>query len=239
MNCGPNHRFMVRTNNGVLLVHNCGYGTGPNKLAYTLLRDKAILDPDRDKHCAKARELHQLYRANNPHIVNFWHTCQKIIEHMVQGGTGWFGGPNNTLFQYGTFTVCGKEMVPSIILPSGYVLRYPNLRMEINDKGKAEFFYDRPLGKNIIKTRIYGGAMTENLTQALAFQILMCQANDMDSVGIKLSCNIHDSFATIVPEADAQGTAQLMVSLMRREPKWCEGLPLDAEAEIGDDFTVV
>lgn len=221
------------------LVLSCGYGTGASKLADTLIRDRAMLSQDRAQHRQKARELHQLYRANNQNIVALWARRQKVIEHMVQGGEGWYGGPNNNLFHYGTMPVCGREAVPSIVLPSGFVLRYPNLRMEYNGGTHAEFYYDRPMGKNMVATKTYGGSGVENDTQSLAFQILMYQAVRMSAAGIPLAVNIHDSFAAVVPEAEAESVAQRMIMFMSETPPWVEGLPLAAEAEIADDFTVV
>lgn len=84
-----------------------------------------------------------------------------------------------------------------------------------------------------------GPFIVHNCIQSLAFQILMWQACRMDEAGISLKCNIHDSWATVVPEGEAYATAGKMVRHMRRAPSWAEGCPLDAEAEIGDDFTIV
>ena len=67
----------------------------------------------------------------------------------------------------------------------------------------------------------------------------MFQANLMAERGLHLHCNIHDSFATVVPEAEAEKTKALMLECMRVVPSWAQGLPLDAEAEEGHDFSVV
>lgn len=225
-------------NIGKTFVLGGGYGVGAIKTANTLLRAGIRLSDDRKEHNEKARQLHQIYRASNPSIVNFWRTCQKVIEGMAAGSEGYFGGPHNDLFHYGMMPVCGREMVPSIQLPTGYILRYPNLHMEVGEK-KAEFFYDKPLGKNVAKVRIYGPALTENINQCLAFQILLVQANLMDNAGIHLACNIHDSFATVVPDAEVERTVAVMLQCMRTVPEWVAGLPLDAEAETADDFTIV
>lgn len=84
-----------------------------------------------------------------------------------------------------------------------------------------------------------GPVIVHNCIQHLAFQILIFQACRMDEAGINLKCNIHDAWATVVPEAEAQATADAMLYHMRRLPDWAKGCPIDAEAEIGTDFTVV
>lgn len=166
LDCGDLHRFTVKTAHGVMLTHNCGYGVGMQKFSDTLLREGTRLDPDNDKHKELAKKYHAIYRQSVPAIVQFWNTCQAVISALVVGQSGTFGGPDGTLFKYGAMTVCGKVDVPSIQLPTGYILRYPNLRAEYSSANKLEYFYDRPMGNNLVKTKLYGGALTENCIAA-------------------------------------------------------------------------
>lgn len=213
----------------------CGYGTSAEKFAVTLLRQGMHLAESKDEHQLIAERYHSIYRQNNAFIVYFWRQCGQVLKAMIAGGSGKFGGPNGDTFEYGMMRLgpLAKE-VPSIKLPSGYILRYPGLRVEGDN-----IVYDFKLGKNLVPRRIYGSALDENLCQALAFQTLMYQACRMDEAGIALKANIHDSWATVVPEAQADATAQAMVQHMRAVPPWLVGCPLDADAKIGNDFTVV
>lgn len=214
----------------------CGYGTSAQKFAMTVLRQGMHLAEDREEHNAIAEQYHTIYRTTNYSIVYFWKRCGQVLRELIAGYSGKFGGPNDDTFEYGMMRIGPLERaVPSIRLPSGYILRYPNLRL--NDAG--EIVYDFKLGKNIVPRRIYSAALDENLCQSLAFQTLQYQACRMDEAGIQLKCNIHDSWATVVPESDAEATAQMMVHYMRQVPPWLAGCPLDAESECGDDFTVV
>lgn len=162
-NVGPNHRYVVRTKHGALLVHNCGYGVGAQKFSDTLLRQGVKLDDDLDKHFELAKHAHNVYRMDNQAIVYFWDQCQGIIEAMERGAEGYFGGPNNKAFHYMQATLPKHtEKYPCIELcGTGYKLWYPNLHWEQGER-KVEYFYDRQRGKNAIKTKIYGGALTEN-----------------------------------------------------------------------------
>ena len=81
--------------------------------------------------------------------------------------------------------------------------------------------------------------IAHNCIQGFAFQILMWQACRMDEAGISIKCNIHDSFATVVPEAQAEQTAKQMEHYMSMCPPWATTLPLACESTIGDDFGVV
>lgn len=238
-NVGPNHRYVVRTRHGALLVHNCGYGVGAQKFSDTLLRQGVKLDDDLDKHFELAKHAHNVYRMDNQAIVYFWDQCQGIVEAMERGAEGYFGGPNNKAFHYMQATLPKHtEKYPCIELcGTGYKLWYPNLHWEQGER-KVEYFYDRQRGKNAIKTKIYGGALTENLIQALAFQLLMWQACRMNEAGIRLIANIHDAWLACVPEAKAEATQKAMELIMSAVPPWLEGFPVACEGEIGDTYEI-
>lgn len=239
MNSGPNNRFMIKTDHGCLLVHNCGYGVGTGKVARKLWTDKVKLHADFNQHSELAKSYLQIYRASNPNIVYFWKICQQVIEALELGCAGSFGGPNNDTFKYGVMPVMGLTdwAVPTITTPSGYALRFPNLRA-VEGERKIEYVYDLQRGKNKRTVRIYGGKLAENLTQCFAFQILMWQACRMDEAGIPLAGNNHDCWYNVVPDAQARDMADKMVWHMRQLPAWAPGLPIDAEAEIAKDFSV-
>lgn len=138
-----------------------GYGASSKRYADSIWNDGVRLAEDKDVHDKLAAPLHAIYRANNSFIVTFWKTCRYVLEDLITGGKGVFGGPNNDLFEYGNMPLITGDSVPSIKLPSGFILRYPNLRWYEFD-GKKGMAYDRWLGKNKVPTRIYGAALTEN-----------------------------------------------------------------------------
>ena len=129
-NAGPNHRFVVRSKVGWLWCHNCGYGVGHVKYSNTLLRQGIHLHEDLDRHHELARYAHGIYRAAHPNIVALWRTCERVIQALVNGESGQFGGPNDDLFSFGVIGVGPRQdiLVPSVWSKSGYILRYPNLR---------------------------------------------------------------------------------------------------------------
>lgn len=241
-NAGPNHRFLVRTDTGALIVHNCGYGVGATKFSNTLLRQGVHLSDDLEQHHETAKHAHMIYRMSNTAITSFWKECQRVIEHLCLGGEGYFGTPvgGTYPFHYAMLPVPGaQQVVPSIeLLGTGYTLRYPGLRWERNEHGKVEYFYDRPRGKNMVKTRIYGGALTENLIQALAFQLLMWQACRMDEQGIPMLANIHDAWLSYAPEDKAEEVQKQMEYWMSQVPDWLKGFPVACEGELGDTYEI-
>lgn len=241
-NAGPNHRFVVRSRLGWLWGHNCGYGVGARKFSDTLSRQGARLSDDLDKHREMAFNAHAVYRAQNPNIVALWRTCERVIQALVNGESGQFGGPNDDLFSFGVIGVGPRQdiLVPSVWSKSGYILRYPNLRCEYDGGSKPQYFYDRPRGKNLVKTKIYGGSLTENIIQSFAFvDILMWQGCRMDEHGVPLAANIHDCWAAVPRVEEAEATLHTMEYWMSQVPAYAAGLPIACEGEIGYDFTVV
>ena len=241
-NAGPNHRFVVRSKVGWLWCHNCGYGVGHTKYSNTLLRQGIRLHEDLDRHHELARYAHGIYRAAHPNIVAFWKTAENVLEAMLRGESGTFGGPNNDIYTFGIMPVGPRTdlCVPSVRFPSGYILRYPGLRAERNDRGKWQFVYDTYKGASKIPTHIYGGAFTNNLVQGLSFvDVIMYQGCRMDEAGIKLACNIHDAWASVVPEEQGDYVKQQMLHYMSIVPPALNGLPVACEAEIGTTFEIV
>ena len=235
-------KMKMYRNTGKTGILSCGYGVGHYKYSNTLLRQGIHLHEDLDRHHELARYAHGIYRAAHPNIVAFWKTAENVLEAMLRGESGTFGGPNNDIYTFGIMPVGPRTdlCVPSVRFPSGYILRYPGLRAERNDRGKWQFLYDTYKGASKIPTHIYGGAFTNNLVQGLSFvDVIMYQGCRMDEAGIKLACNIHDAWASVVPEEQGEYVKQQMLHYMSIVPPALNGLPVACEAEIGTTFEIV
>lgn len=235
-------KMKMYRNTGKTGILSCGYSVGHHKYSNTLLRQGIHLHEDLDRHHELARYAHGIYRAAHPNIVAFWKTAENVLEAMLRGESGTFGGPNNDIYTFGIMPVGPRTdlCVPSVRFPSGYILRYPGLRAERNDRGKWQFVYDTYKGASKIPTHIYGGAFTNNLVQGLSFvDVIMYQGCRMDEAGIKLACNIHDAWASVVPEEQGEYVKQQMLHYMSIVPPALNGLPVACEAEIGTTFEIV
>lgn len=235
-------KMKMYRNTGKTGILSCGYSVGHHKYSNTLLRQGIHLHEDLDRHHELARYAHGIYRAAHPNIVAFWKTADNVLEAMLRGESGTFGGPNNDIYTFGIMPVGPRTdlCVPSVRFPSGYILRYPGLRAERNDRGKWQFVYDTYKGASKIPTHIYGGAFTNNLVQGLSFvDVIMYQGCRMDEAGIKLACNIHDAWASVVPEEQGDYVKQQMLHYMSMVPPALNGLPVACEAEIGTTFEIV
>lgn len=236
---GGDKKLKNYRNVGKTAILSAGYGVGWKKFSDTLLRQGVMLDKNLASHEELAKSAHQIYRMSNRNIVAFWDTCQSIIEAMERGASGWFGGPTGTMFLYMKDSLPEHdEKLPCVnICGPEYKLWYPNLRWEKGEK-RVEYYYDRPRGKNIVKTKLYGGALCENITQSISFMLLMWQACRMDELGIHIVANIHDAWLACVPEKEAEATKTAMEYVMSQVPDWLAGFPVACEGEIGDSYEI-
>lgn len=105
---------------------SCGLGLGYGMGAEAFV-DAAFVLAGVVIDLVRSKELKQIYETNYPEIKQFWNTCNKVIGHMLVGGSGTFGGPDGKLFYYdGNYQIHGAT-VPSIIMPSGMRLSYYKL----------------------------------------------------------------------------------------------------------------
>lgn len=187
-------------------------------------------------HLNEAKRINRIYRQTNSKIKNFWVVCQNVLDWMLAGSNGYFGGPDGTLFYFdGQHEVFG-QIVPGIMLPDGYWILYPELRKYYNkESGWWEYTY-KYLNKGKVEEKfIYGGAVTENLMQGLAFAILKWQGINIH-LRIPLCMNVHDEWAAVIHQMKRDYCETVMLEWMRRSPPWCPDVPLDCEFKAGTNY---
>jgi DNA polymerase len=134
--------------------------------------------------------------------------------------------------EFGRDGVLGVDTeAPGVILPNGLLIRYDDLQEHENEKGGIEYSYKTRIGR----TRIYGGKVVENVTQALARLIIGEQMLRI-SKKYRVVLTVHDSIVCCVPDNEAEACKAYVEECMRWVPAWAEGLPVDCEAGIGKNY---
>ena len=113
-----------------------------------------------------------------------------------------------------------------IRLPNGLYIRYPKLASE-----NRQYFYESRKGK----VSIWGGAMVENIVQALARIIVgeqMLQINKR----YRPVLTVHDAAVCVVPTSELQDALVYITSIMSTPPAWAAGLPVACEAKYGQSY---
>lgn len=111
----------------------------------------------------------------------------------------------------------------AVELPSGRKLMYPSPR--VDEHGVLSYMgYANKQWKRI---DTYGGKLTENITQAVARDLLAEAMLRADEAGYSIVLHVHDE---IVCEESIEGHGlEELEGIMRKPPAWAEGLPLNTE----------
>jgi hypothetical protein len=131
----------------------------------------------------------------------------------------------------------GKEGVVQIngflgvLTPNGIPLRYHELRRARKPNGEEEIVYTSRTGI----TGIWGGKLTENLIQHLARCIVGEQLLRI-AKRYRVVLTVHDAVACVAPKEEAFMAQAYVEECMRWTPAWAEGLPLNCESGIGENY---
>lgn len=163
--------------------------------------------------------LKRLWRKTNPKIVQFWANVGQAVQKAIV---------SRESVRVGYVAFARTESFLVIRLPSGRLLCYPSPKTNPG-VGKDSFTY---MGVNQFsrkweKIESYGAKNVENITQAVACDLLSEGLLRMDAAGYKTVLTIHDEAITEAPDTD-EFTFQKMEHLMSTLPDWAPGLPLVA-----------
>jgi DNA polymerase I-like protein with 3'-5' exonuclease and polymerase domains len=206
----PVERFVGKT-----CVLGLGYGTGAKKLQHTLKTQP----PGADLPDDECKRIVDLYRHSNDKIVELWRECDYALECMMswpEGKKSFYLGANK----------CVEITVAGIKLPNGLYIRYPNLRNE-DDK----IVYDSRKGT----VSIWGGAMVENVVQALA-RIIVGEQMLAIKERYRPVLTVHDAAVIVAPKSDKDQAVAFITQVMSTPPSWATGLPVACEAKYGESY---
>jgi len=125
-----------------------------------------------------------------------------------------------------------------IELPSGRHLVYRGARLGQGRFGREQIIYEgNDFNHNWGPIETYGGKIVENVTQAVARDLLAHALLDLsDTHDDELLATVHDEIIGLTDEADAQSLYIDMRLAMQTAPPWAKGLPLAAAGFIGERY---
>jgi DNA polymerase I-like protein with 3'-5' exonuclease and polymerase domains len=207
----PTERFVGKT-----CILGLGYGTGAMKLQHTLATSQPVSVKLDEEEC---KRIVGVYRDNNSSIIALWREADRMLENMIDGKI-------KKPIAFGEYE-CVHYDKDGIILPNGFRIRYPNLRRVTKDE-KTQIVYDSRKGE----VSIWGGAVVENVVQALARIVVgtqMCEINNKYRVAL----TVHDAAVVVADADDVDDAIEFVTSVMSKAPDWAKGLPVACEAKVG------
>jgi DNA polymerase len=227
------HRFI-----GKEAILGCGFGLWVKTFVENCER-KGKFKMDR----ALGKKAVTSFREKHGEIVSYWRDIEDCAKRSIK--------IQDTIFKCRSVSMICAEVggvkYLFIKLPSGRKLAYPRPKVSWRTKkfpvtDENGFPVDPPTFKvreveviefyGHIKGKIwgtvdtYGGKLVENITQAVAADIMAHGAHSAEKAGYQIATMIHDqALAYYLPGNDADEFVKLLTSL----PAWAEGLPLAAE----------
>jgi DNA polymerase len=216
LNCGPLHRFTASGR----LVHNCGFAGGVGAFA-SMGRIYGLLMSESD-----ARRMVDAWRRANSWAVPYWSGLEEAYMRAMRN--------KGREFTVGRVTYLFDGLHLWYALPSGRVLCYPFARFD--EEGNLTYakaaWKPAADAKEWPRARLWRGLACENITQAIANDLLRYALRQLDDVVL----HIHDEIVLEVPEDDAEAAATRLVQIMCAPPAWASGLPLNAEVAVMERY---
>lgn len=239
LECGPRNRFVVLTEHGPIISHNCGYGGWVGAW-------KNFGGPGTDEEI-KSRIIS--WREASPHIVNFW------------GGQFWrdeYGRRHEMHFGLEGALLEAVEN-PGVMYnvlradssPTGIGFCYEGDTLIMHTPGGARMTYHRPRlfpqeqswrglgisyegwntnpkngGYGWITKELYAGRIAENAVQHVARNIQMHAIENLEAAGYPVVMHTYDEVVCEVPENF--GSVTELESLMTTLPAWAKDWPIKA-----------
>lgn len=201
-----------------------GYGCGVNKypvVAWSMARLRVSLE--------EAKTQVYDFRRQNPEIA----------------GNGLYGSQLGIWARLQNLCIeAAREGTPlEVVLPNGETLYYFNVEQytRYDEQGNGRFCYkaDKVLGDPNPKGRkdIYGGRLTENVTQRLCRDLLAEAILRIEAAGMPVCFHAHDELIAEVDAADARDAFVEAKRIAEIVPDWCAGLPISCSGGVYDRYT--
>jgi DNA polymerase bacteriophage-type len=213
-----------RRQQGKVAILACGFGGSVGAFA-AMGRIYNVNIPESD-----ARRVVQAWRKANPWAVHFWSALEDAYMRAMRN--------KGREFTAGRITYLFDGLHLWYALPSGRVLCYPFARFDNEGNltyAKASW---KPAAdaKEWPRGRLWRGLACENVTQAVAHDVLRSALRRLDEKGFQAIAHIHDEIIVECAEEDAQDVARAVQQIMVEAPAWGQGLPLAVEGKILDRF---
>lgn len=166
------------------------------------------------------------WRTQYAEITEGWKTCQAAFRNISEGIEA-------AVDPWGLVTTSAQ----GFHLPSGRVIRYPEIRQEAGrwPDGRPRQDWVYATGRH--KAHLHGGLGTENIVQALARDsIFDCTLEYYKRTQLRPALRVHDELVYIVPSSQAEALLTELQHIMRTPPKWWPQLVVHSEGGVAQTY---
>lgn len=159
------------------------------------------------------------WRNANPNIIYLWYEVGNAAMKAIR---------EKTTVKLERLVFSYKSGILFIRLPSGRCLSYVKPGIGINRFGGDSITYmGLSQAKKWERLETFGGKLVENITQAIARDLLASAMLGVRDAGYNIVFHVHDEIIAEVP--NGTGSVDEMCDLMAKNPSWAGGLPLNAD----------
>ena len=161
------------------------------------------------------------WRTQYAEIVRGWKVSGAMLQRV-------HAGEEHAVDPWGMVTTCSE----GLRLPSGRLIRYPQLRQEEGKwpDGRARQDWVYASGRH--KSYMHGGLVVENMVQSLARDsIFDCSVDFYKSTKLRPCLRVHDELVYVVPDTEAVSLLAELQRIMRTPPKWWPELIVHSEGD--------
>ncbi len=202
---------------GKQIVLACGYGMGHVKFQQTCATYGIECDEE------LAQKSVQMYRSTFDTVRKFWYAQEEAFRMCLTQGKTVTCGPVSYR-KTGDWIYCR--------LPSGRELAYHKARVETD--GRLSHMTTCTMTKKYVRRDTYGGKLTENITQAVARDLMAAAMLRLHKRGYRILLTVHDEI--VAERAEGSGSIGEVIDLMTTVPDWAKGCPIAAEGWKGTRY---
>ena len=208
---------------GKQAILGCGYGMGAKKFQETCANYNMDVSFD------LAELAKSTYREIHSPVVQLWNSVEQAAIQAVKTGE---------IIECGKVTWAKVGKFLHCKLPSGRLLSYymPTVRSVSapwgGDTDKLYFWGENSVTRKWTEEGTYGGRLVENITQAVARDLMAEAMLRCEEAGFKILLSVHDE---LIAEYIALKFDHLpyFIELLTTKPEWAEGCPIAAEGWTG------
>ena len=165
----------------------------------------------------QAYEAVTKYRGRHQALVRMWRALSDLLYGMYQEN-----------YSHGTHPI--EFVHEAILLPNGMRLDYSGL----TPTEDGDWFY----GLGGKRKKIYGGAMLENIIQALARIVIGEQLLAVEALpGVTTVSSTHDEIIALVRVEEADAAVEAVTKIMTTPPAWAPNLPLAVDIGYAREYS--